>query len=101
MCQNEKKVVRTQNVITFKPRYKKCPDFARGAIPTPGHPHKQEIPWESLMRILHHQNRRYAYWSKIVPIHPTRATYPKIDLRCWSPKSASVIPIQVPFNRAS
>ena len=34
MCQNEKKVVRTQNVLTVKPRYKKCPDFASGALPT-------------------------------------------------------------------
>ena len=44
MCENEKKLVRTQNVITFKPRYKKCPDFDSDAPPTPGHPGKKDLP---------------------------------------------------------
>ena len=77
MCENEKKLVRTQNVLTFKPRYKKCPDFARGSLPTPGHPGKNEFRWESLMPIFRLRNRRHAYWSKIVPTPPTGAPYPK------------------------
>ena len=45
------KAGRTQNALTFKPRYKNCPDFDSDAPPTPGHPGLKEIAWESQMPI--------------------------------------------------
>ena len=71
------KAGRTQNALTFKPRYKNCPDFDSDAPPTPGHPGLKEIAWEARTPILRHQNRRYAF-SLYPLILPTALALPEL-----------------------